>query len=77
MVVLGFLVCGLAAFRLWPAPPPLSITAAVVAVVNLVSACAGIVAARRGRSAPRVLTACQHVTLALGGFFLFVSFALP
>jgi hypothetical protein len=33
--------------------------------------------ARRRLQRPRLATACTHVTAALGGFFLFVSFALP
>jgi len=73
--IVAFAICVLAAFRL--RVTPLWSAAAAVALVNAVAWCATAVLARAGRSASRALTALQHVTAALGGFFLFVSFALP
>ena len=77
MAALGFIVCVTAAYRLSAAPAPLSATAAGVAVANLLCMGTSVLASRGERRPPRALTGCQHVTTALGAFFLFVSFALP
>jgi hypothetical protein len=75
MIVLGFLVCAVAAYRL--TGTPLYTTALGVAVAN--GACLAWRFALLSRSAgepPRLVTALSHVTTALAAFFLFVSFAL-
>ena len=70
---LGSLVSVVAAYAL--SGSPLGAAAAVVAVLNVGAA---VVSARRERSgASRAVTALQHLTTALAGFFLFVWLALP
>ena len=76
MRFIGLLVCVAAAYLL--AATPLGTTALVVAVANaMVAVGSTAIAVRSDREPPRLLTAMGHVTTALGGFFLFVWFALP
>ena len=74
MSLLGLLVVASAAYHLRATPlyGPALITAAVH--VAAWAARAGFVARRR--AVPRMATAIGHVTAALGGFFLLVSFSL-
>jgi len=74
--LLGIALSVAAAWRLAATPQPLAITAALVAIINVVCAIVGLLARGRETAAPRALTALQHVTTALAGFFLFVSFSL-
>jgi hypothetical protein len=64
-----------AAWRMSAAPAPLAMTATAVAVVNVASGIAAFLIERRWAARPRAVVALQHVTTALAGFFLFVSFA--
>jgi hypothetical protein len=57
------------------APPPLAMTATVVALINVASGITGLLIERRSAARPRAVVALQHVTTALAAFFLFVSFA--
>jgi len=66
------LVCFLAAYRLLGTP--LQMIAVVVALSSL---CCSLLSWRApGAAAGRIVTALQHVLVALGGFFLFVSIAM-
>jgi len=69
---LGIVVCGSAAWLL--VGTPLFVAAAVVAVLNVATAITGMALAKRG-SGERAVTALGHLTMALGGFFLFVWLA--
>jgi hypothetical protein len=76
VAILGLVVCIVAALRV--APTPLFVPAVVLAAINAACLVARLVLTRRpDATAPRALTAIQHVTVALGGFFLFVSLSLP
>lgn len=75
MIVLGFVICAVAAYRL--TGTPLYATALGVAVVNGVCLSWRLVLQLRSAGEPsRPITALSHVTTALAAFFLFVSFAL-
>ncbi len=76
MSLLGIAVSVAAAWRLAATPQPLAITAALVALINVICAIVGLLSRSREAAAPRALTALQHVTTALAGFLLFVSFSL-
>jgi hypothetical protein len=68
----GVLLCFVAAYRLLGTP--LQITAVVVA---LSSACCSLASwLAPGVATGRVVTGLQHVLVALGGFFFFVSIAM-
>jgi len=69
---LGIVVCASAAWLL--VGTPLFIAAVVVAVLNVAAAIAGMALAKRG-GVERFFTALGHLTMALGGFFLFVWLA--
>ena len=68
-------ICTFALYRLWGTP--LRVTAAATSGIALAALCGRLIAARRERPPSRVLTAIQHVAVALGAFFLFTSLALP
>ncbi|HYC54932.1 MAG TPA: hypothetical protein VEL28_08325 [Candidatus Binatia bacterium] len=55
---------------------PLAATVVVFAAVQALAWVAILVLERRGRMAPRPLTALHHVCAGMAGFFLFVSFAM-
>ena len=69
---LGSLISLFAAYAL--AGSPLAAAAAVVAAINVCAAAAG--AWGVGSGGTRLVTALQHLTTALAGFFLFVWLAL-
>jgi len=73
--LLGTILCVIAAYRL--RATPLFAIAAATAGINAAAVSAALVMHSRGRAPGRALTALGHVTAALAGFFLFVSFAMP
>jgi hypothetical protein len=57
---------------------PLATVALIVAIANGFVALGGLLfQIRKGDEPPRAVTFIGHVTMALGGFFLFVWFSLP
>ena len=73
--ILFFLVCSTAAWRLYGTP--LFGVALTLAVANGVFFAASVAyEVRREMAAPKIMVALQHVCSGLGGFLLFVSFAL-
>lgn len=68
-----FVVSAAAAWML--AATPLATASAVVAAANLALGVTLVVQSRRGEPG-RLLTGLHHVSGGLGGFFLFVAFAL-
>ena len=73
--MLGPLLCSIAAFRLWGTP--LQTGSLVLLGLSLAALAWTLFSARPSGAGPsRLATASQHVTAALGGFFLFVSFSL-
>jgi hypothetical protein len=75
VVVIGFVICALAAYLL--RQTPLHAVAIGVACANLAVSILAVVSQRRGFEPHRTVTALRHVTTALGGFFLFVWLSLP
>ncbi len=70
------IVCCAAAYLL--AATPLGSFAIANAVANAAVAVGSVVVQRRSGAEPsRLITALGHITLALGGFLLFVWFSLP
>lgn len=74
MSIVGVAICALAVYRLWETP--LRMAAAATGGIALAALCGRLLAARRGQPPARVLTALQHIAVALGAFFLFTSLAL-
>jgi len=72
--ILGLLVAALAAYRLHGTP--LFSAALISAALNAAAAIARMALRASTGSDSRVATALGHVTAALGGFFLFVSFSI-
>ena len=73
--MLGPLLCSIAAFRLWGSP--LQTGSLVLLGLSLAALAWSLLSARTEADGPsRLATASQHITAALGGFFLFVSFAV-
>ena len=75
MVLLGFLICATAAFRL-TGTPLYSVALGVAALNGTGLAWRLSLLLRSGGEPPRPVTALSHVTTALACFFLFVSFAV-
>ena len=75
VIVLGFVICASAAYLL--RQTPLFYTATVVACANVIVSAVVVIVTRKEVAPNRALTALRHVTTALGGFFLFVWFAMP
>jgi hypothetical protein len=73
--LLGTLLCLVAAYRL--RATPLFAMAAGTACVNVVAVAVAIAMRAGGREPARAVVGLGHVTAALAGFFLFVSFAMP
>ena len=74
--MLSPLLCGIAAYRLYGSP--LQGGAFALLALSLMTLVWVLVSARRSEDGPsRLSTALSHIVTALGGFFLFVSFALP
>jgi hypothetical protein len=74
MSLLSALVCAGAAWRL--RNTPLFGAALATAAVNAGALIWAVVMSSRREQPSRPMTALKHVSAALGGFFLFVSFSL-
>jgi hypothetical protein len=68
----GVILCVVSAYRL--SGTPLQVFAWIVAVSSGLIAVGATVSTRIGER--RVVTALQHVSIAMGGFLLFVSLAI-
>ena len=76
MNLLGVIICVAAAYLL--VGTPLATIALIVAIANGLVVFGGMFfQIRTGDQPLRALTFFRHVTVALGGFFLFVWFSLP
>ena len=71
---IGVVLCTVATWRL--RATPLAGAALVITSINAAATLGAAVAQRRRGQAPRTAVALQHVTAALGAFFLFVSLTI-